>query len=539
MPRNSTWTQLLETLAMPQEHTVIANVGNRDLAVLVPSSDGTAPGWYRPTPQGHPAEGGVNGEARLAAWLGCSPGARPIGAALLQRLDHESMAHQLRVPILEPALKLIIGDLPAGTTLRVLLVASDQTDGTADRFRDRDTFTVAEVIRRVLQARLESAKIGRVDLVVHRLPVNPSDIEQTDPAYEGLLEGLQDKDEAPTRLHVVVAGGTPQMNQSLRGAALGTYGPRVHLIRVDEPAGGPLGAGQPGVARRVNTLRPRLMEFRRVARVLLDQSEYRAAFSWLEDNFADEERQGPCARLQAILAHLAHRAAGDYRKAQLAAAAADLMTVEARTALADADHPHRLRDAVELAKVAVKRQDSLGYLTRIGTLAELLARRQLQVLGVPHEKKKEGLKADELPDEIRDKLKNVFEGRQSLITNFPIRLRLIDALLPAPPRLPNGKSVVTLLRSLKDLTNERNRLVHDGASIPFASVEQLVKRCTREETLRLPDSFAEAWDSLAGASRPPGVTTFSECREATRQELNALIQGLGMVVETPAKTSRK
>ncbi len=183
MTKKQTWDVML-----------IAPVGTRDVTLADPSL--------------------LPDEALRQAWNHADAqkrtGARQKGQVLLA--DLERYAPALRLDILGKAVRHVFA--LHGKIDRLVLVASDEPEGTADRYRRNDTIELARLIKELLRRDAALRAVGERTKI---MPVtdNPASYEVMSLFYrQGLPAWTQDL--APDGIcYLAVTGGTPQMSTML------------------------------------------------------------------------------------------------------------------------------------------------------------------------------------------------------------------------------------------------------------------------------------------------------------------------------------
>ena len=209
----------------------------------------------------------------VAKQLGSAPNLRAISKRLLENWYACTLAGELEIPILQPALDHVREKTE--TIDRLILIVTDQP--VAGAYRDSDTIHCGELIKEMISGRPE---IKNVDIFA--ITIAPNEV---DPVYEVIRDELAALDPRPTGFLALASGGTPAMCDGLRHAAINVFAEIVTVVHVGEPAPGsgapPLGAA-PGAPRPMDPA-PYLKDAVRLgARSLIQHGNYAGALDVLQ-----------------------------------------------------------------------------------------------------------------------------------------------------------------------------------------------------------------------------------------------------------------
>lgn len=336
--------------------TLITNVGNRDVALSIAGIYVAADGPYGPRD--------LQGE------LGCDSGVRAIGQAIHDRLgDFEK---RLRFPIIEPALEFVLGHEKFIDTL--LIVGTDQPEGTPSYHRSRDTWHYANVICDCV-AKTYGDRIGVVEPI--KREASPPEAEAE--AFFGNLIDKHIPSSSEPRVYALMKGGVPGMNSALVWQVVHTYGSNASILTVPEPPDHERAEGATGTARREDTWPLRKQGITRILKALLDRSEYHAAHEFLRAEGVD------APRAMAFVEHAAARQNHDFERAYDALDQYPTGRSGQWRVSASEDRSLSLQRPVEVASAAdllLERGDYVGFVTRAAMFTEVCRRFVVTQLGV-------------------------------------------------------------------------------------------------------------------------------------------------------------
>ena len=208
------------------ERVLVVNVGERDLYYNTGTEE--APAFWH-------FEQGKPGIEAVSAYLGGKPWGRLVGQEIHRRLTEalESESCRCAFPILDAAISLVTQEHALD---RLILVATDQSEQTAARYRDRDTIYSAKIAKRLIEAN-QRASVRLVELAYYRkAPLR-------DEAYVFFGELLAPLAARAVELHACLSGGIPALNTALQEQAFRLFrGRNCSLYEVTEDALGAVGA---------------------------------------------------------------------------------------------------------------------------------------------------------------------------------------------------------------------------------------------------------------------------------------------------------
>ena len=197
---------------------VVANVGERDL-------------YYNIGTESEPNfchfERGKPDAQELARNLNCEPGARYIAKALLERLEADKNEWQrCRYPILKTVLDAVTEPIDL-----LVLVVTDQPEGTKPEHRNRDTLYTGEILKRLIEKDY-AGHVKEVRLEHYRLPPTR---DQAYP-YFGKLLSERAPPETTVKFYASLSGGLPPLNDALQEQAIRLYRDKCVLFEVIPPS---------------------------------------------------------------------------------------------------------------------------------------------------------------------------------------------------------------------------------------------------------------------------------------------------------------
>ncbi len=190
---------------------LLANVGTRDVQI--------------DTPQDLPAELIANAKTGQLK-------ARPAGAYLRQEAQFNRFQHQLRMPMIEKALRYI--GVQAETPLRIVLFATDQPDQVRAEYRDNDTIEYANLMQKLLAARYQKSGLAKKQISIRSTRHNPADYDLMLEFYRAQLPAIAGQAPTPGQVYLLIAGGTPQMNTMLLFVGSEIFGPNALPLYVSQ-----------------------------------------------------------------------------------------------------------------------------------------------------------------------------------------------------------------------------------------------------------------------------------------------------------------
>jgi hypothetical protein len=190
---------------------LLANVGTRDVQI--------------DTPQDLPAELIANAKTGQLK-------ARPAGAYLRQEAQFNRFQHQLRMPMIEKALRYI--GVQAETPLRIVLFATDQPDQVRAEYRDNDTIEYANLMQKLLAARYQKSGLAKKQIFIRSTRHNPADYDLMLEFYRTQLPAIAGQAPTPGQVYLLIAGGTPQMNTMLLLIGSEVFGPDAQPLYVSQ-----------------------------------------------------------------------------------------------------------------------------------------------------------------------------------------------------------------------------------------------------------------------------------------------------------------
>ncbi len=340
---------------------LIANVGNRDLLLNIGSKDAPR---YVTVEKGEKARLDTKELKRvlIEEWgkLGNSQeppcgrvfSTRSFGATVHDLVD--CVEDRLLMPILGPVLTKC-GD----GVERVVLICTAQDDQKSGGHSEWDTYECARVMQHLLEKR-------RLSVLLRRVRKNPSGHDHAFQMIDNLLNDPAAEVGDTDEVYAAIRGGIPALNSALAQHVIARFGPRAHLVEVDEPPDiEQRKAGVVGQARLVDTWPIRRQQLIRQARVLLDRFDFEGARLLLEHEGVDDKT---------VLVYLRH---GHARQNLDMAAAAEFnegIPEDWRCDPAVEWSSQRLRDVADAAGIAYDRADYLTYLALVSTFRENLLR---------------------------------------------------------------------------------------------------------------------------------------------------------------------
>jgi hypothetical protein len=428
----------------------VANVGNRDVTLNIGSEQ--AP-FYLAFDKGDEGAG-------LRKYLNCAgEGARALAAHVRAHLTE--LRPRLAFPILGQALALALAE--ASAVDLVVLIATDQPES-AGPHRAADTVETAGLLQACL-AGLHGDRVGRI--VLHTASVNPSLHDVAfDTVGEALRQHLPPSD--AQQIYISVKGGVPAMNAALREQGVGLYGPRLHLIDVQEPDQEARLAGRPGTASFRSTWAFRREGILRMARVLLARHDYEGLRLLLEAEVV------PDPTIHAFLRHAHARLNLDFAGADAALEAFRVGRAQQwRLTVRDAYSRQRLLDVAWAARASLGRQDFVGFLARVATFCENCQRQLVFTLTDLR------MKRYLTPRHVHDRGLRVFleEYRPGVLrTDRDLYTSIVTWWLGGPGHgAPAAKGVQVVrerIRQLRPLEDLRNEMLHSMHGVSREDIEE-------------------------------------------------------------------
>jgi hypothetical protein len=246
---------------------------------------------------------GQAGESRMTTLVLCNLGARDVmlggkdlkpareaGRRLLE--NYTAVAPELSFPIIEPCLRYILAQQPAGVD-QLVLYGTDQPDS---EHRASDTLYFAELAAR----RLPELLGGQVHQArpVPIQGINPALYDEAFEKFDELLTGLAG--EGVEACYVIVCGGVPACNTALLLQGVRHYGDRLQVVYLPQ-------GGEP---QELRAGRQVINAFREAAAIEhLERLDFANALPRLE-------RLGTDPGLIRLVDYAARRFAFDFRSAQ-------------------------------------------------------------------------------------------------------------------------------------------------------------------------------------------------------------------------------
>jgi len=334
----------------------VANVGERDLYYNV--GDASHPDFC------HFELGKDDGE-RVAKHLKCQNGARYIANSILVGLKNDSSeAQRLRYPILRTVLDEV---LESGKTLdRLILIVTDQPEGTAEQFRRRDSLYTGAVLKQLIERQYQ----GHVKEVrIARYRGNPSNREQAYRFFGDALPQLAPNARVE-ELHAALSGGVPALNDSLQEQALRLYKTKCRFYEVVPPSEEEARAGAVRGTLQPVSAKPFLRDLAiSIIEQLLGRYDYSGALEVLEMfravRFWDE-------KVEAALRHAERRINLDFRGAARAIQGYrdDPSLGQWSQAISQADQLGQLVETYYIAKARCEHHEYADFLWRVRLIWE-------------------------------------------------------------------------------------------------------------------------------------------------------------------------
>jgi len=243
---------------------LIANVGERDLYYNVRSEE---------DPHFCCFEQGKEDERAAANCLKCRLGSRYLACKILERLEKPDQYPNEWRRLHYPILKTVLDEFPCSSVVdKLILVVTDQPQGTDERFRCRDSVYVGEVLKRLIEKDY-SEKVR--EILVVRYQGNPSDRESSYKFFGKALPQLAPNAEVK-QFHAALSGGTPALNNSLQDQALRLYRTKCRFYQVVPPSESEVHAGAEKGKIQPVSARPFLRD---LATVIVEQLLHRYDYS--------------------------------------------------------------------------------------------------------------------------------------------------------------------------------------------------------------------------------------------------------------------
>lgn len=216
--------------------------------------------------------------------------AREEGRRLLE--DYAAVAPRLAFPIIQPNLRYILAQQPAGVD-KLVLYGTDQPDV---EHRDKDTLYFAELAARRLPELMEGQVHEASAVLVQG--INPALYDEAFEKFDELLAGLPK--EGVEACYVILCGGVPACNTALLLQGVRHYGDRLQVVYLP----------QKGEPQELRAGRQVINAFREAAAIEhLERLDFANALPRLE-------RLGAHSGLTGLVAYAAQRFAFDFRSAQ-------------------------------------------------------------------------------------------------------------------------------------------------------------------------------------------------------------------------------
>jgi len=150
--------------------------------------------------------------------------ARATGQLVLEQWD--SYQAGLSAPILKPVLDYVFKRYDPRTCINLVLFATNQAEGTDERYRNQDTVYCASVLQRYLAGLFPD----RLHITIRHIPqgLNPARMDDMYSAYGRLVR--KNDIAADDDVYVSLSGGTPACNAALMLQSIQTFGDRCQAI---------------------------------------------------------------------------------------------------------------------------------------------------------------------------------------------------------------------------------------------------------------------------------------------------------------------
>ncbi|GIX07832.1 MAG: hypothetical protein KatS3mg115_2235 [Candidatus Poribacteria bacterium] len=447
---------------MPEGLVFIANLGNRDIALNVGDED--SPRWLA---FGKDQEG-----EEVRKYLGLEQGGTRGIAAQLRR--NPPRPERLRLPILEPALQLVLEQFGRIAQL-VLIGTSNPPDERSHSLWD--TIESAHLIKEhILFHRFRSDEIEAVEVIEYL--GNPSSFED---AVSFFSEFLGARASAFGRAVASIRGGTPALNQALSTQLVALYGPKAALVETTEPPPEARVKGELGAARFVDTWPLRRNAILRALRALIQRHDYSGALKLLDD---EEIETSTTEKIRALLGHGQARLNLDFSQAfEALEGLQGVPEIDSLRESAGEDYAWtsvRLRDIERSARVQWERSDWIGFVTRVAMFCETCCRQLVWHLT--------GFKPQGGQVFVQDLSRYLGRrGVKSLLedlslkddaNSIPITRKTLDALIQigkigeSSERAKTAREITDFLQELKAVEELRHRALHDLRGINEAELRQ-------------------------------------------------------------------
>jgi len=200
----------------------VANVGERDLYYNIGSE--TEPNFCHFEYDKEP-------EKKVSEYLNCKHGARYISEEICGRLQSNSDEQKrLRYPIVKTSVEGTLGKVKKIDKL--VLVTTNQKEGTSESFRCRDSLNTGRVIKYLIEHDYQN-RINEINLIQYEN--HPTDRKRTYEFYGQLLTSIAPEDKVK-EFHASVSGGIPALNDSLQEQAIRLYKSKCNIYSVIPPS---------------------------------------------------------------------------------------------------------------------------------------------------------------------------------------------------------------------------------------------------------------------------------------------------------------